>query len=569
MGFYFTLPWTVLMVLVCWMVLLLKVGLERFLMNLYTTMLPPLGNLTYNLTFRLVAVDSTDKKSSVVVDTKNIATNNKATSNSYQSASIDPIKSKNILQLLTSNNVRLDYDGLVGCFNMKNNSPAKIQQIESIPKGLGILFYSALDCETHSRLLDGAAPQTWAGKLPYEFVYNDVASFRLMKAEPPVTPVANYQNVQRAIDSRIPLRKARIFSPWIDMSIQEVTDTPGGTKPYDVVGVVKANNLSYVNLAFIVGDSVNKKPVWGGGESLESKKAVIEELKAMGVQVTISFGGEHAGGPAAKSTELANVITNATELQAAYQSVIDFYQIPSVDFDIEGAKFDQAAVDRRSIAIAGIQKANPKLRISATLEVFVEKGLSTLGTAVVTSAKNVSVQFDTINIMTMNYGSSNVPDGANGMWKYVLTSITGAATQLNSLNYNAGLGVTAMIGFNSDGVALFNQEDAVNLLKFANAADPIVNINYLGFWTLNRDINIPKGNNSVNWDASVSSGIVQTKYEFTNIFKEFEKAPQFVTFTTTTAKPTATGRPSGSTSSSLSLDFDYFLFISLFIFNYV
>ncbi|KAI8894831.1 hypothetical protein BC833DRAFT_195326 [Globomyces pollinis-pini] len=49
---------------------------------------------------------------------------------------------------------------------------------EKLSKGYGILFYSALNCAHHSRMLDGSKPQSWTGKVQYEFAFNDIASFR-------------------------------------------------------------------------------------------------------------------------------------------------------------------------------------------------------------------------------------------------------------------------------------------------------------------------------------------------------------------------------------------------------
>ena len=60
----------------------------------------------------------------------------------------------------------------------------------------------------------------------------------------------------------------------------------------------------------------------------------------MGGDVIVSFGG-------AANHELAEVITSATALQAAYQSMIDAYGLTHIDFDIEGA-----AVADRAVSIA-------------------------------------------------------------------------------------------------------------------------------------------------------------------------------------------------------------------------
>src|SRR4029079_9652306 len=87
-----------------------------------------------------------------------------------------------------------------------------------------------------------------------------------------------------------------------------------------------------------------------GGAFDLNLRAQINALRGLGGDVSVSFGG-------AANRELAQVISNVTSLQAAYQKVIDAYNVTRIDFDIERAAVaDRASIDRRSQAMAGLQQ---------------------------------------------------------------------------------------------------------------------------------------------------------------------------------------------------------------------
>ena len=64
----------------------------------------------------------------------------------------------------------------------------------------------------------------------------------------------------------------------------------------------------------------------------------------------ISFGGQI-------NHELSDVCTSPDALQQAYQSVIDAYQVDTIDFDVEGkALDDKAGLARRAAAAKALQQ---------------------------------------------------------------------------------------------------------------------------------------------------------------------------------------------------------------------
>src|SRR5205807_8826391 len=113
--------------------------------------------------------------------------------------------------------------------------------------------------------------------------------------------------------------------------------------------------------------------------------------------VKISFGG-------ATGVELAQACTDVNALTAEYQAVIDAYKLKFIDLDIEGAAVaEPASLERRSKALAALQKRNPGLRVSLTLPVLPE-GLTADGLNVVKLARDAGVNIDLVNIMAMDYG---------------------------------------------------------------------------------------------------------------------------------------------------------------------
>src|SRR5439155_10086404 len=81
----------------------------------------------------------------------------------------------------------------------------------------------------------------------------------------------------------------------------------------------------------------------------------IRKVRAAGGDVKISFGG-------ASGIELAQACGNVSALAAEYQAVVRAYSLKYLDLDIEGAaSADPASVDRRSKAIAQVQRANSGL----------------------------------------------------------------------------------------------------------------------------------------------------------------------------------------------------------------
>ncbi|GDY30051.1 chitinase [Gandjariella thermophila] len=228
----------------------------------------------------------------------------------------------------------------------------------------------------------------------------------------------------------------------------------------------------------------------------------IRKIRAAGGDVKISFGG-------ASGIELAQACGDANSLAAEYDAVVKAYQLRYADFDIEGAAVaDPASVQRRSQALATVQRNNPGLKISLTLPVL-PTGLTGDGLNVLRAARNAGVQVDLVNIMAMDYYQ-----GPSDMGAKAIQAAKATQAQVQSV-FGVGdatawqmVGVTPMIGVNDSGNEVFSQQDARALVSFARQ----VHLGMLSFWEQGRDANACTG------ALYKCTNISQQPYEFARIF---------------------------------------------------
>ena len=303
---------------------------------------------------------------------------------------------------------------------------------------------------------------------------------------------------------------SKIVAPYVEMS---------DGAPYNVLPTVAANaGLKYITLAFIIADGESCKAAWDDDTPITSENTYagyIQSLRNAGGDGIISFGG--AGGD-----ELADVCTSTSSLQAQYQAVITKYNVTRLDFDIEeddGHAIDnEAAIDRRNQVIAALQAANPNLIVSYTLSVD-PTGLENNAMYLLQSAQRFGVNVSTVNIMTMDYGSTT-DEGT-----LAVESSNSTISQLNSIGMNAQLGITPMIGVNDPTPGLSPIEkltlsDAQTITTYANGNS---RVGLIAFWDLDRDSECPNGATGLQGGQAPNtcSGVVQNTYQYSNIFEQF------------------------------------------------
>lgn len=287
-----------------------------------------------------------------------------------------------------------------------------------------------------------------------------------------------------------------MFAPYIDMSLSN----------NNLAAISRASGIRNFTLAFII-DNGGCKAGWGGfGVPVGSDTTVgplINALRTAGGDVIISFGG-------AAGIEIGQACGSASAAQAQYQAVINKYRVKKLDFDIEGAPIaDTAAVDRRNVALAALQRANSGLVISYTLPVLTS-GLTQDGINLLANAKKHGVSISVVNIMTMDYGAGANP---NTMGQNAISAFNATLKQVRGLGISAPLGITPMIGRNDVQPEVFTLNDAQKVVNFAK---PNGNVARLAFWSVSRD------NGSCSGIVSDScSGISQNTWAFSHLFEAF------------------------------------------------
>ncbi len=276
------------------------------------------------------------------------------------------------------------------------------------------------------------------------------------------------------------------FSGYVD-----VTNTP--SYPFETPpGPAQSN----VTLAFVVsGPDDPCAPMWGGAYTLDTASSDLDldrriaQLRLVGGQARVSFGGQ-AG------TELASTCTDPTALADAYQSVVDRYELTSIDLDLEGtSQGDAAAAARRAGAIKVVQdrasSGERPLAVWLTLPVG-PTGLTTEGEAVLAGMLSAGVDVAGVNGMTMDFGSAESP--ARPMSAQVIEASTALHAQVRAAFAQAGrslddaqgwakVGITPMIGQNDVQAEQFTLTDAAAVNDFARAHG----VGQMSMWSLNRD----------------------------------------------------------------------------------
>lgn len=279
---------------------------------------------------------------------------------------------------------------------------------------------------------------------------------------------------------------ATTFAAYVD-----VTATP--SYPFETPSGPPQSN---VILAFVVsaGDH-GCTPSWGGAYTLDQAGTDLEldrrlaQLRLTGGEARVSFGGQ-------RGEELSATCTDARALRAAYRSVIDRYDLTSIDLDLEGSsQGDAAAAARRATAVKQVQDAERaagrSLAVWLTLPVSAA-GLTDQGLEVLRSMLSAGVDVAGVNGMTMDFGtaasstgplSTTVIAAARALQSQIATGYAGAGQPLDQTRAWAKVGITPMIGQNDVAAERFTIPDADAVNRFARAQG----VGQLSMWSLNRD----------------------------------------------------------------------------------
>lgn len=303
------------------------------------------------------------------------------------------------------------------------------------------------------------------------------------------------------------------FAPYVD-----ATAMP----QYNYEQVVP-NAYKDIMLSFIVADPDDGcQPNWGGAYTLNEMSETLDidrriaRLKQQGGTIGVSFGG-------LANKELAVECSDETKLAEAYKSVIDRYDLTTIDLDLENtALTDPSANARRARVIARLQKERraegKSLAVWATVPVS-SVGLTEEGTNAIAALLNYSVDLAGVNIMTMNYNEEGVKGKA--MSDIAISAIKKTQRQIGILYNQAGtylndatlwrkIGITPMIGQTDIAGEVFTVADAERLNAFALSSG----VGRMSMWSLNRDIECGTNYVSSSVVSDSCSGVKQDKYAF-------------------------------------------------------
>ncbi len=320
----------------------------------------------------------------------------------------------------------------------------------------------------------------------------------------------NFQDVRAA--EAIP----SVFSGYVDVTAtpRYAFEDPASKEAEKVV------------LSFVVADPKEPcSPSWGAAYSLSDAAASLDldrrvaRLQQLGGSVAVSFGG-------LANQELAVTCTDPAQLKSAYRTVVDRYQVSSIDLDVEGeALSDPAALQRRSVAIAALQQE--RQREGKSLSVWLTlpadpNGLTATGSDAVQKMIAAGVDLTGVNAMTMDYGGSMLP--GRSMYENAVSAAEATHQQLTGLYRAAGtelgsgtvwrkVGLTPMIGQNDVAGEIFTLKDAQELSAYASARG----IGRLSMWSLNRDRTCSQNFPDVTKVSDGCSGVDQGSSSFATI----------------------------------------------------
>jgi chitinase len=281
-----------------------------------------------------------------------------------------------------------------------------------------------------------------------------------------------------------------------------------------------------VVLSFIVASTDGAcTPSWGDAYSLDEASASLDldrriaRLQQQGGDVAVSFGG-------LKNQELAVTCTSVTQLAAAYASVIDRYNLSTIDLDVEGAALDNSAANtRRAEALAIVQKQRraegKSLAVWLTLPVT-QTGLAVNGQDAVRATLAGKVDLAGVNAMTMDYGSSLT--AGTSMVQASEDAVVAVQRQLGILYKQqhitltqgtlwSKVGATPMIGQNDDKGEVFTLADATKFNSFLTSKG----VGRVSAWSLNRDLTCGSNYTTLTVVSDSCSGIAQGGKHFSTI----------------------------------------------------
>ncbi len=331
---------------------------------------------------------------------------------------------------------------------------------------------------------------------------------------------------------------SQYFAPNVDATLA------GNPFPGLISQAIRTAGTRYYELGSITTKAGQCQARWGGVNPLSYMQGDIANLRAIGGDVILNFGGYAGGNPndpavdPQQQEELALACPTVSSLQAQYQSAITAYRTTHVAFAIEGDALSNskyaASISLRNQAIVGLKSGVPGTRLCVEFTLTgTTTGLTDQGEVLLEDAIDRGVNICVVNVLAMNYGSASPVNQPGVMGQYAVNAAKETFNQLKFLFPRKSdsqvwsmMGVTIMNGVNNSsgegGREIFSLEDVQTVLQFAMRN----RIRELSMWELHRDQSAPSGNIIVPTDTvtatpSMNSGIQQKPYEFSAALNTF------------------------------------------------
>jgi len=283
----------------------------------------------------------------------------------------------------------------------------------------------------------------------------------------------------------------------------------GWGNPQPITEVMSATGAKTFTLAFILANGCS--PAWDGQEPVATDTrwaALIDQIRAAGGDVMPSIGGWNG-------SKLGEVCPDAQSLAAAYQQVIDKYQLKAIDLDIENTEFENAqAHDKIMNALKLVRQANPGIKIYITIPAS-QSGLTWWGQELVKKAIEVGVEIDAWTLMPFNFGAGDLGQATIGTMEAFHAQLKSLYPGRSDEEIYRMQGISSMNGRTDTGEYGY-QSDLEEMLAYAQSK----HLGRFTFWSVNRDRQcaVPDPGQTYNDCSSVP----QQPYEFTRIVARYQ-----------------------------------------------
>jgi chitinase len=275
------------------------------------------------------------------------------------------------------------------------------------------------------------------------------------------------------------------------------------------VTAMSQTGVKAYTLAFILSKGTCN-PTWDGDGALTGPQTgVINSIRGKGGDVVVSFGGF-------SGNKLGNSCSNATNLAAAYQKVINQYKLKAIDIDLEAGEVSQGTKVLQ--ALKTVKQKNPGVQIIMTLGVGTG-GLEGGELNVLKNAGKMGSPVDVWTIMPFDFG----PPGKTAMGTVSVNASEALHKQMKSalkLTNDAQVyrmqGISSMNGKTDTGETI-KQSDFNTMLNYANGH----HLARFTYWTINRDRGGCGGSSDTCSGLPSSGANSQKQFDFARIVAKF------------------------------------------------